>query len=904
MPEPTVVGLDRDPWTVAIYAPSSASPVGSGVLVAATQVLTCDHVVARYRDEPGQLEVAFRKANLVPVPRVRVARIVAWDAEVDVAVLELAEPVGVMPAPILCPQPAHLLGHPWWAFGFPASFPKGNDAHGRVGAVLADGYVRLDTESRYVVERGFSGTGVWSLRYQRVVGLVGQTQAGGAHKGDATAVTLHHADLALPEAKLSVLAGWRVDDAGEVAHAAWGWTLAADVEADRHWDPRARGVTRRSERGHRFQGRRAALTRIVGWLDAPPRDRRVLVVTGSPGVGKSAVLGRVVTTADAQFRRRMPADGQVCATVGSVACAVHVKGKTALEVAEEVARAAALRLPNRVEDLAESLYQWLAARPGRACNLVLDALDEATTPADARTIIASVVLPIAQRCAEVGAQVLVATRRFDHGGSLLDAFGGGITLVDLDTPEYFEPDDLAAYALATLQLRGDERPGNPYADPAVARPVAARIAAVAQSNFLVAGLASRAHGLHDTVAVDPDRVAFPEDVPQALRTYLQRLASTGPAWTLAAFTALAHAQAPGLSVPLWQVALAALGEPVSTSQLSQFLASAAANFLIESSPGSPEPVYRLFHQALNDTLLDTADLPAQQRAVAEAFMAHGRGGGWGAADGYLLRSLPLHAAQARLIDTLLADDAYLLHADLARLIPMADEATSAAGHTRARLLRLTSLATDATPRERVEQFSITTVLDRLGAPVAADHPARYRGRWAAVGPRTEYAILTGHTGGVRGVCTVSVGGRTLLASASDDRTVRLWDPATGTLEHTLTGHTDWVRGVCTVSVGGRTLLASASNDRTVRLWDPATGTLEHTLTGHTSGVNGVCTVSVGGRTLLASASADRTVRLWDPATGELIITILVHHQATSCVAVDDTLFVGLGTGIIAIALAV
>ncbi|HET8659863.1 MAG TPA: hypothetical protein VFM55_12790, partial [Micromonosporaceae bacterium] len=180
---------------------------------------------------------------------------------------------------------------------------------------------------------------------------------------------------------------------------------------------------------------------------------------------------------------------------------------------------------------------------------------------------------------------------------------------------------------------------------------------------------------------------------------------------------------------------------------------------------------------------------------------------------------------------------------------------------------------------------------------------------------THQHTLTGHTSAVTGVCPVSVGGRTLLASASNDQTVRLWDPTTGTHQHTLTGHTYWVRGVCAVSVGGRTLLASASNDQTVRLWDPHTGTPArgwHGLFGwvrrranrHTGWVTGVCAVSVGGRTLFASASYDQTVRLWDPTTGEPIVTIPVHHQATSCVAVDDTLVVGLRTGIIAITLAV
>ncbi len=70
-----------------------------------------------------------------------------------------------------------------------------------------------------------------------------------------------------------------------------------------------------------------------------------------------------------------------------------------------------------------------------------------------------------------------------------------------------------------------------------------------------------------------------------------------------------------------------------------------------------------------------------------------------------------------------------------------------------------------------------------------------------------------------------------LASGSGDKTVKLWEPASGKLLRTLEGHTETV---CSVAFDptGQTL-ASGSDDNTVKLWEPASGKLLRTLEGHT-----------------------------------------------------------------------
>jgi WD40 repeat protein len=120
----------------------------------------------------------------------------------------------------------------------------------------------------------------------------------------------------------------------------------------------------------------------------------------------------------------------------------------------------------------------------------------------------------------------------------------------------------------------------------------------------------------------------------------------------------------------------------------------------------------------------------------------------------------------------------------------------------------------------------------------------------------------------------------LVASGSDDRTVKLWDTATGAPQQTLEGHSDSVNAVAFSSDGK--LVASSSYDGRVKLWDAITGALQQTLDGHSDQANAVAISSDGN--LVASGSDDHTVKLWDVATGALQQTLEGHSDWVLMVA--------------------
>ena len=182
-------------------------------------------------------------------------------------------------------------------------------------------------------------------------------------------------------------------------------------------------------------------------------------------------------------------------------------------------------------------------------------------------------------------------------------------------------------------------------------------------------------------------------------------------------------------------------------------------------------------------------------------------------------------------------------------------------------------------------------------------------------------VISGHLGWVRAIAVDPT--NEWFATGSADRTIKIWDLASGTLKLTLTGHISTVRGL---AVSSRSpylfscgedkmvkcwdleynkvirhyhghlsgvyslalhptldLLVTGGRDSVARVWDIRTKNNVHTLTGHEQTVAGLGVQAVEPQ--IITGSMDSTVRLWDLVAGRAIAVLTNHKKAVRAIAI-------------------
>ena len=698
----------------------------------------------------------------------------------------------------------------------------------------------------------------------------------------------------------------------EAAAAAAKQKQLREIELEAHLEAPGRGVARAEWQGWYFTGRTQALRDLVSWLRAsnPSDDPHAVqaesvarVVTGEPGSGKSAVLGRLVTLSNPSRRAQALQAGVEPGTdpgERSLDMVIHAGGKPTEQILDLIAQAAELELSAegltpRVEELQAALRA--RGRTGaRPLVVVLDALDEALAPEQlARTVLR----PLATGALDAGIRFLLGTRP-----RLIRLLGvDAEAVIDLDRPPYVDPGGLERYVRRLLLADSDPTAHTSYKNqPAtVVDEVAQAVAERAGTTFLIAQLVARTLATKPVVDVRApgwqDR--FPTTVGAAMDGYLARFAGDQTR-VHELLLPLAWAYDPGLTnQQVWAQLASALGTANYTERdLRKLVRDSAAVDLLQRTeqPGGP-PAWRLYHEALREHLRTRVDLTDRdvQRHYTNILLdkvpllstgaGEDRGRNWLRADLYTCTHLATHAAAAGQLDSLLADPGFLLMAEPGRLLRAMPTATGLAALQAARVyrsaahqLRGRSLAERAAYLElHAHQTGAVELAQRLHA-LGLKPGQPWSVRWAHWQSTNAPQILTGHTGAVTAVAIGVLDGLPIAVTGSHDETVRIWNLAEGTpIGKPLTGHTGSVDAVAVGALDGRPIAISGSSDETVRVWDLTNGTpIGKPLTGHTAWVFAVAVGTLNGRTIAVSGG-DQTVRVWDLAEGVSVGEPLTGH---------------------------
>jgi len=152
-------------------------------------------------------------------------------------------------------------------------------------------------------------------------------------------------------------------------------------------------------------------------------------------------------------------------------------------------------------------------------------------------------------------------------------------------------------------------------------------------------------------------------------------------------------------------------------------------------------------------------------------------------------------------------------------------------------------------------------------------------------PTSVSTNLTGHTMEINAI-SFNLNGN-LMVSCSQDKTIRLWDTGSWTLNATLTGATQGINYAC-INVSDDLVLV-CSNDKAARLWNVAGGRLRQTLTGHQGKV--LCGSFLGTSGRVVTSGQDKSIRVWDINKGSGLKTMICYSTCQDLTDIPNSALV-------------
>ena len=544
-------------------------------------------------------------------------------------------------------------------------------------------------------------------------------------------------------------------------------------DLEKFFNPRARGVDVPQETGWNFLGRYAALRDLSVWL-SNREDRRTFIVTGDPGSGKSAVIGRLVILSDREWGRTVPRQNIPADTIpptDSIDVAIHARNRTSEEVLQALCSAAHIT--------GETPTEFLHARAGKPMLAAIDAIDEAVDP---DRLVTAILNPLIEAGPQFGFRLLLGTRLY-----LLDRLSEKANRIDLDDQHYTDPKSLRAYAERRLRAVAD----SPYAtaDAELVKAVANAVAVAAGRSFLVARITSRTLAAMGYLANPADplwRDSLPGTAAQAMQQDLDSRLRDDADRAVDLLRPLAFAGGNGLPwEDLWAPLASLLADKDYRDEDLIWLRRNAGSYVVEALEAG-RSVYRLYHAALADYLRHDVDDKQIQCKFVSYLLSHvsrTESGefAWFEAHPYILSHLATHAAAADQLTELIFDPCYLACATAPGLLAALPTAQSpearqvAVAYERAvHRLRQNNLPDKLSYLELAARGARAVSL----AERIKNYPLlrKWSVGWTQWPPDYPHRVLDGHRGPVYEVVGVNTGDYThQAASVGDDGTLRLWD---------------------------------------------------------------------------------------------------------------------------------